>query len=94
MTNEFKAEIDHKTALNALEVKKAKDLADIEVKKFKETVKAIGADTLVQISKAGPEMKAKMLQGLGLKGFLVTDGKNPINLFNTANGMITNMSPQ
>ena len=31
-------------------------------------------------------MKAKLLQGLGLKGYLVSDGKNPINLFNTANG--------
>ena len=26
-------------------------------------------------------MKSKLLKGLGLKGFLVTDGKNPINLF-------------
>lgn len=49
---------------------------------------AIGKETLVAISKAGPEMKAKLLGGLGLKGFLVTDGKNPINLFKTANGFI------
>lgn len=41
----------------------------------------------MSISKAGPEMKAKLLAGLGLKGYLVTDGKNPINLFNTANGL-------
>jgi len=40
------------------------------------------------MARAGPEMQAKLLQGLGLKGFLVTDGKNPINLFNTAQGMI------
>ncbi len=33
-------------------------------------------------------MKAKLLGGLGLKGYLVTDGKNPINLFKTANGFI------
>ena len=31
-------------------------------------------------------MKVKLLKALNLKGFLVTDGKNPINLFNTANG--------
>jgi len=49
---------------------------------------ALGQKTLVAIAKAGPEMKAKLLQSLNLKGFLVTDGKNPINLFNTANGMI------
>jgi len=66
-------------------------MTEIEVKKFKSMVEAIGKDTLVSISKAGPEMKAKMLKGLGLKGFLVTDGKNPINLFNTANGMLGNM---
>ena len=33
-------------------------------------------------------MQAKLLGGLGLKGYLVTDGKSPINLFNTAQGMI------
>ena len=33
-------------------------------------------------------MKAKLLKGLGLKGYLVSDGKNPINLFNTANGLL------
>jgi len=93
LKSEYDAEIHHTTALNELEVKKARELADIEVKKFKDTVKAIGAETLVAIAKAGPEMKAKMLQSLGLKGFLVTDGKNPINLFNTANGMITNVAP-
>lgn len=66
-------------------------MTEIEVNKFEKMVDAIGKETLVQISKAGPEMKAKMLKGLGLKGFLVTDGKNPINLFNTANGMLGNM---
>lgn len=55
-------------------------------------VDAIGKETIVSISKAGPELKAKMLKGLGLKGFLVTDGKNPINLFNTANGMMGDIS--
>jgi len=87
-----KAEIDHKKAIYELEVKKAKDMAEIEVKKFKEIVKSIGADTLISIAKSGPEMKSKMLQSLNLKGFLVTDGKNPINLFNTANGMISNIA--
>ena len=71
-----------------MEVKKASELCKIEVNKFKEIINAIGKETLVAISKSGPEMKAKMLKGLNLKGFLVTDGKNPINLFNTANGML------
>jgi len=29
-----------------------------------------------------------LLKGLGLKGFMLVDGKNPINLLNTANGML------
>ena len=37
---------------------------------------------------AGPEAQAKLLAGLGLKGFVVTDGSSPINLFNTASGMV------
>ena len=48
-------------------------MAEIEVSKFTQIIKAIGKETLVAISKSGPEMKAKMLKGLGLKGFLVTD---------------------
>lgn len=56
------------------------------MKKFKEVVQAIGKDTIVAMAKAGPETQAKMLKGLGLKGFLISDGKNPINLFNTAHG--------
>lgn len=40
------------------------------------------------MAKAGPEFQAKMLKGLGLKGFMVMDGKHPVNLFNTAMGMV------
>eukprot|EP01121_Diplochlamys_sp_Union-15-3_P020578 TRINITY_DN804_c1_g2_i1.p1 TRINITY_DN804_c1_g2~~TRINITY_DN804_c1_g2_i1.p1 ORF type:complete len:863 (-),score=241.09 TRINITY_DN804_c1_g2_i1:5-2521(-) len=82
------AEINHQKALNELEVNKARDLSSIEAKKFKDVVDAIGADTIKSIAQAGPEMQAKLLQGLGLKGFLITDGNSPINLFNTAGGLI------
>jgi major vault protein len=85
----MQAEIKLKKTKYDLEVKKARELAKIEIGKTKRMVTSIGADTLVTIAKAGPEMKAKMLQSLNLKGFMVTDGKNPINLFNTANGLIT-----
>ena len=47
-----------------------------------------GRETIAAMARAGPEMQAKLLQGLGLKGFLLTDGKNPINLFNAAQGMV------
>jgi len=71
-----------------LELNRAKQLAGIESKKFKEVVNAIGADTIASIAQAGPEMQAKLLQGLGLQGFLITDGNSPINLFNTAQGLL------
>jgi major vault protein len=35
-----------------------------------------------------------MLQALGLKSTLITDGKTPINLFSTANGLIGGMMPR
>jgi len=81
-------EIAHKKALVDLEVTKAKELADIEAKKFKHLVDAIGAETIKAMAEAGPAMQAKLLQGLGLKSFLITDGNSPINLFNTASGLI------
>jgi len=82
------AELRHQKELNSLEIHKARDLAVIETKKFKETVDAIGRDTILAMAQAGPEMQAKLLAGLGLKGYLVTDGSSPINLFNTANGLL------
>jgi len=82
------AEIEHKRKLNELEIKKAKELAKIESEKFKRIVDALGSDTLRSIATAGPELQAKLLQGLGLKSFLITDGNSPINLFNTAKGLI------
>eukprot|EP01115_Flamella_aegyptia_P000410 TRINITY_DN1058_c0_g1_i5.p1 TRINITY_DN1058_c0_g1~~TRINITY_DN1058_c0_g1_i5.p1 ORF type:complete len:822 (+),score=493.06 TRINITY_DN1058_c0_g1_i5:83-2548(+) len=86
------AEVAHKKALIELELSKAKEMAAIEAAKFKETVDAIGADTIKSISEAGPAMQAKLLQGLGLKSFLITDGNSPINLFNTANGLVGGMN--
>jgi major vault protein len=78
----------HTKATNNLEVSKARELAAIEAKKFKDVVDAIGADTIKKIAQAGPEMQAKLLGGLGLKSLMITDGSNPINLFNTASGLI------
>jgi len=75
------AAIAHQKALNDLEIAKARDLADIESEKFKSIVDAIGATTLAAIAQAGPEMQAKLLGGLGLKSFMVTEGNSPLNLF-------------
>jgi major vault protein len=86
------AEIDHQKALDELELRKARTLADIESKKFEDTVSAIGPETIAAIAQAGPEMQAKLLAGLGLKSLMITDGSSPINLFNTAQGLIANQN--
>jgi len=88
LKNKQEAEIAHQQAVNDLELSRARELAEIESKKFKDIVDAIGADVIASIAQAGPEMQAKLLNGLGLKSFMITDGKSPINLFNTANGLI------
>jgi len=76
--------------MNKLEIKTKRELAAIEVSKFKQTVDAIGRKTIISIARAGPENQAKLLKSLGLNGFMILDGKHPINLFNTANSMISN----
>jgi major vault protein len=86
-----KQEIEHRKALDTLEISKARREAEIEASKFASIVEAIGSDTIEAIAQAGPKMQAELLEGLGLQGFLVTDGSSPINLFNTANGLVGNM---
>jgi len=81
-------EIEHRQQIDKLEVEKSSQLAEIETLKFKNMVDSIGKNTLKAIAQAGPELQAKLLQGLGLKSFMITDGNSPINLFNTANGLL------
>jgi len=82
-------DLEYRSRADELEVQRAEREAKIEAEKFASIVKAIGADTIEAIARAGPEMQAKLLEGLGLQGFLVTDGTSPINLFNTANGLVS-----
>jgi len=83
-----KAHISHQAALNALEIEKAEDLAKIEADKFKGIIDAVGSDTIEAIATAAPSQQAELLASLSLNSFMVTDGNNPINLFNTARGLI------
>ncbi|XP_048187996.1 major vault protein [Perognathus longimembris pacificus] len=71
-----------------LEVKKAQQLADVEAKKFKQMTEALGPGTIRDLAVAGPEMQVKLLQSLGLKSTLITNGNAPINLFSTALGLL------
>ena len=74
--------------MDELEITKARELSRIETGKFKQVVDAIGKETIVSMARAGPELQAKLLNGLGLKGFMLMNSKNPINLLGTANGFI------
>jgi major vault protein len=85
------AEIIYQREQNELEINKTRELAEIETGKFKNMVDAIGTTTLQAIATAGPDMQVKMLQALGMKSTLITDGNSPINLFTTATGLIGNL---
>jgi len=37
-------------------------------------------------------MQVKLLSSLGIQSTLITDGNSPINLFNTANGLVSKIS--
>ncbi|CAI5790916.1 Major vault protein [Podarcis lilfordi] len=71
-----------------LDVARAEALAAVEVKKFEAVINALGASTIRDIAVAGPEMQAKLLQGLGIQSTLITDGSSPINLFTAAGGLL------
>ncbi|XP_044037438.1 major vault protein [Siniperca chuatsi] len=81
-------ELSYKKEMDGLEVEKQKRLAQIESERFSQLVESLGSDTLKEIARAGPELQVKMLQALGLKSTLITDGSSPINLFTTANGLL------
>nr|XP_046271046.1 major vault protein [Scatophagus argus] len=81
-------ELNYKKQMDNLEVEKQKSLAQIESERFSQLVESLGSDTLKEMARAGPEMQVKLLQALGLKSTLITDGSSPINLFTTANGLL------
>ncbi|KAM6904758.1 major vault protein [Xenentodon cancila] len=81
-------ELNYKKEMDNLEVEKQERLAQIESKRFQELMGSLGRETLKDMARAGPEMQVKLLQALGLKSTLITDGSSPINLFTTANGLL------
>eukprot|EP00668_Euglena_longa_P015354 GGOE01019428.1.p1 GENE.GGOE01019428.1~~GGOE01019428.1.p1 ORF type:complete len:866 (+),score=208.50 GGOE01019428.1:45-2600(+) len=78
------AELEFQEKMNKLELEKAAQLAQIETEKFRKSVAAIGKESIAAMARAGPEMQARLLKGLGLQGYLMTDGNSPINLMNAA----------
>jgi len=82
------AEIRFTTESNKLEIDKAEKMAKIETEKFHQMVTALGTETIRAMAAGPQEQQVKMLQSLGLKSTLITDGRTPINLLNTANGLM------
>jgi len=74
LKNEIHIEIDFKTKIENIETSKTVNM-----------INSIGKDTIQIMSKSGVENQAKLLEGLGLQSFLITDGNT--NLFKTANSM-------
>lgn len=93
LTSAREAELKYLREQNEMELSKSRDMSTIETSKFKSQVDAIGASTLQAIATSGPEMQVRLLSALGLKSTLITDGNSPINLFNTANGIVGGMVP-
>jgi len=74
---------------NEIELDKANRLNEMEMTKMKATIAALGADTIRDIAIAPQQLQVKLLQALNLKSSLITDGKSPINLFQTAQGLLS-----
>lgn len=80
----IEVDLEHQKKRNALLLKKKRALAEVEARKYEKIMDALGQDTVVSLAEAGPELQEQLLQALGLKGFLITDGKSPLNLFDMA----------
>lgn len=85
-------EIDYDDKIKKIALNEKQQLAEIESSKFDSIITAIGKETIVDIANSGPELQAKLLESLGLSGYLMADPNNPINLFNTAHGMVSGMN--
>ena len=82
-------DIQYARALAEMEVKAAKDKANLEVSRMESFVNSLSQEAILAIARAGPEMQAKLLGSLGIQSTLITDGSSPINLFDTASGIIS-----
>lgn len=89
-TYEHEIKLNYEKEKNKIELEKKEKLSTIETQKFQNVIEAIGRETLVKMSQAGPESQVALLNTLGLEGFVMTDGNNPINLFNFADNIVKN----
>jgi len=87
------SEIEFMKKSNELELEKQRESTEIEVQKFKQMVEALGATTIQKMASAGNDHQLEMLKSLGLTSTLITDGRNPINLLQTASGFVPASQP-
>ncbi|KAA3677318.1 uncharacterized protein DEA37_0004501 [Paragonimus westermani] len=87
-------ELSHTEARHALELKLQQTQAQMEASRFSRMVKAVSHHTLGLMATAGAEHDVQMLQALGLRSTLITDGSAPINLFTTAAGLLGHVRDQ
>ncbi|CAK4073717.1 unnamed protein product [Aphanomyces euteiches] len=92
LKQEHELEILHAKQMAELEISKKQQLMSIEAEKFRSMMDAIGKDTMVEMARVGPDAQVKLLSALGLNGYLITDGKSPINLLSTAQDLIKNIT--
>ncbi|TMW66220.1 hypothetical protein Poli38472_003985 [Pythium oligandrum] len=92
MREEHELQIAYAKQLSEVEVHKKRELMSIEADKFQQMVDSIGKATLVEMARVGPETQVKMLEALGLNGYLITDGKSPVNLVGAAEGLISKIA--
>lgn len=90
LTKAREAELKYLQDQNQIELNKSRESSKIEIEKFEKMVSSIGTDTIRAIATAGPDHQVKLLRSLGIQSTIFTDGKSPINLFNTAQGLIGN----
>ncbi|GFO30231.1 major vault protein [Plakobranchus ocellatus] len=82
------AELEYVVAQDKQQIYKSAELNNQEIHKFEQMVASLGSGAIVSMATAGKEHQLKMLEALGLKSTLITDGSSPINLLSTAAGLI------
>merc|ERR1719305_2092560 len=93
LTAAWHAELTYLQEQNRLEINRAEEMSRIESEKFKNMVDSLGTDAIRAIASGPQDHQVKMLQSLGLNSTLITDGRTPINLFNTASGLLGTTLP-
>lgn len=83
-------QLENEKAVSKLSLDHQQFQSDIESGKFGSIISSVGTDTLKAICSGTMKAQNSMLAGLGLKGYMLTDGKTPVNLFTAAQGMLGN----